>query len=86
MELHLKDKKLIGNGGCNNYNGSFELSGNQIEFDDRIASTRMLCDNSSIEDAYFETLAGNRFEFEASNNKLYLLQEGKSVLVFKKVD
>ena len=72
--------------GCNNYNGSFELSGNRIEFDERIASTRMLCDNSSIEDAYLKAIAGNKFNYQISNNQLFLMQEGKSVLVFKKVD
>ena len=86
MELHLKDKKLIGNGGCNNYNGSFEITGNRIEFDERIASTRMLCDNSSIEDAYLKAITGNKFGYRINNNHLFLLQEGNSVLIFKKID
>jgi len=45
--LKEKDKRVIGNGGCNSFTGAYELSGiNGIRFS-KIASTMMACINTS---------------------------------------
>jgi heat shock protein HslJ len=86
MELHLKDQRVIGNAGCNNYQGGFKVESGGLQFDKNVASTRMMCENISVEDSFLKAIAGAVYRYEVRNNRLYLLQEGKSVLVFKKVD
>ncbi|MCF6361741.1 MAG: META domain-containing protein [Cyclobacteriaceae bacterium] len=86
MELHLSTYKAMGNAGCNNYQGSFSLKRDLIEFNRNFISTRMYCENQAIESAFLEAFVGNRFVYEVANNQLVLKTEGHPILVFKKVD
>tara|TARA_R100001143_G_scaffold63604_1_gene73779 strand:- start:39474 stop:40160 length:687 start_codon:yes stop_codon:yes gene_type:complete len=48
--------RISGNGGCNQFNGNYEIkSDNGISFDD-IASTKMACDQMEIENKFFNAL------------------------------
>jgi len=46
--LHSEGDKLSGSGGCNRLFGSFDLSGNSLQFHS-VASTRMACADNSME-------------------------------------
>jgi heat shock protein HslJ len=51
-----EDGKVNGNAGCNSFSGTYILqNGNRIQFSQMI-STKMLCLDMSIEDAFFQIL------------------------------
>lgn len=51
--LKIEGGKVFGNGGCNNFNGTYELKpGNRISFS-RLASTMMACEDVDSEGALF---------------------------------
>lgn len=56
MILSVKDNRVHGNGGCNSYSGTYEISeGNRIRFS-QIASTKMACLHHHHEDEFFRIL------------------------------
>lgn len=63
---------VSGNSGCNNYNGSYELDGNNIKFGE-IASTMMYCEGpaSEVESNYLIAL---------QNTDNYVFENGRLVL------
>lgn len=63
---------VSGNAGCNNYNGSYELDGNNIKFGE-IASTMMYCEGpaSEVESNYLIAL---------QNSDNYVFENGRLVL------
>ena len=86
LELHIKDKKIYGNDGCNAIFGSIEkLDGNSISFG-KIGSTKMACPNMVIPAAYAKALLDVR-TYERKELRLYFYNaEGEEVLNFLKVD
>lgn len=53
-----EDGTVTGSGGCNNYNGTYEMDGTSISFGP-IASTKMACDALEQETAFFAALAAS---------------------------
>lgn len=54
--LKTEGNRLVGNGGCNAFTGSYELSkGNRISFS-KVVSTKMACVNMEIETQLFKVL------------------------------
>lgn len=50
------ENRVSGNGGCNQFNGRYNIkSGNKISFTG-VVSTKMSCDNMEIESKFFESL------------------------------
>jgi heat shock protein HslJ len=86
MELNIIDNKVSGNGGCNNYHGGARVKGKKLLFDENMISTRMMCGNSAMEDAFFKLLTGGKFNYKISNNRLTLIKKGDPVMVFRKID
>jgi heat shock protein HslJ len=54
-----EDGKVSGSSGCNNYNTTYEVSGNKITFGEQTAMTMMACPDPVMEQerAYLETLS-----------------------------
>lgn len=56
MILKAENNRVHGSGGCNTFNGSYELKeGNRISFS-KIASTLMACENMETEAQFFKVL------------------------------
>ena len=56
MILKAENNRVHGSGGCNTFNGSFELrEGNRISFS-KIVSTLMACENMETEAQFFKVL------------------------------
>lgn len=56
MILNSADSRVSGNGGCNNFSGTYDLEpGNQISFS-QLISTRMACPDMEVEDQLFTVL------------------------------
>jgi heat shock protein HslJ len=68
-----QEGRVSGTSGCNNYNTSYEMSGNQLTFSEPIALTMMACPEPVMEQEreYMEALAGAA-TFEVSGDQLIL--------------
>ncbi len=87
MEVNLSENRVFGKGACNRFNGSIKkLSGNTLNFDERMMSTRMMCQNMKLEDAFFKTLSETN-TYQIKNNHLYFFNSNnKEIARFKKID
>ena len=80
LQIDLKENRISGNGGCNNYFASIEhCSPTTLSFS-AIGSTRMLCLSDNIENAYFQTLQ-EVATYKIQENSLSLLnKQGEEVV------
>ncbi len=82
--FHRATGKTNGNGGCNNFSGTFELlSGNRLKISP-LASTRMACGANQVETEFLKTLEGIT-RYQVANDTLTLARDGKTVAVFEAV-
>ena len=74
--------KVYGNNGCNTINGRFQLSGNNLKFEDFISSSES-CRNVTNEKTIMHALADvRRFTLETQYNAQYLnLMNSKGVVI-----
>ena len=79
--------KVYGNNGCNTINGTFQLSGNNLKFNDFISSGES-CRNVTSEKTIMHTLADvRRFTLETQYNAQYLNlmnTKGAVIMVLKR--
>ena len=79
--------KVYGNNGCNTINGTFQLSGNNIKFNDFI-TTEESCHNVTSEKTIMHALAdARRFTLETQYNAQYLNlmnSKGNVIMVLKR--
>jgi len=78
LTLEFKDDNTVaGNGGCNTFGGSFEVSnGNALQIKN-VFSTLMACENMDIEAAYFDAL-GKANAFNVQSDQLQLTTSDSS--------
>lgn len=84
VTLTLADGAASGNGGCNEYRGSYTLDGSELTLGD-VASTKMLCEGSAgeVESAYFANLASVS-SWSSNGGQLTLGDaDGNAVLTFE---
>ncbi|MAZ73431.1 MAG: hypothetical protein CMC70_09825 [Flavobacteriaceae bacterium] len=86
LELFVADKRIGGNDGCNSIFGEIEnLTETQISFS-RIGSTKMMCPNMEVSNAFAEALS-NTTSYTLKNLHLYFYNvNGDEILKFVKVD
>jgi heat shock protein HslJ len=79
-----EDGKVSGSSGCNNYNTTYEVSGNKITFGEQGALTMMACPDPVMEQekAYLDTLAASA-TFEIVDDELVLFDaDGNEIAKF----
>lgn len=70
-----QDGRVSGNDGCNNFNGSFTVSGNQLTFNPNMISTKMACQpDIDQQAAAFTTSLLATTHYELAGNLLMLYQ------------
>ncbi|MEK6222205.1 MAG: META domain-containing protein [Chloroflexota bacterium] len=81
VTLNFDGESVSGNSGCNNYFGSYSVSGSNIQFAG-LGSTMMACEEPfmGLENAFHQAL-GNTQNFIVSENQLQIDYTG-GVLVF----
>lgn len=82
IEFDIAKSRVTGNSGCNNYNGSYTLTGNKFSAPN-LASTRMACVNGGEEHTYLQLLSKSSEISINKNGELVFTQDGKTVLVFE---
>lgn len=83
LEFNTQEETLVGNGGCNNYSGTYKVDAHKLKFG-AIASTKMACPTLEGESAYFKNL-GRITSFSVNNDQLTLISDDMAILRFKKV-
>ncbi len=73
---------VSGKGGCNRYNGKYEIDGNNLKISD-VFSTRMACEILNIENVMFKELRDVN-KWEIKNNTLLLKKDKQILLTFGK--
>jgi len=81
------DGTFSGNGGCNQYNGSYSTSGSKMTIDDAIAANRMACAAPvmRVETAYFARLP-KATSFSIDGTVLTIETTGEGPLVYDALD
>lgn len=73
--LQFEEGKVFGNTGCNNLSGEFSITmSNTMNFD-KIASTRMMCADMKVENAFLEVLSSD-ITYTVESNVLKLWNSG----------
>ena len=86
LELHINDRKIYGNDGCNSIFGSIKtLDTSSISFG-KIGATKMACPNMIISNAYTKALQQVRSFKLKELNLFFYNAKGDEVLKFLKVD
>lgn len=83
LEIYLAEQRFSGNTGCNNMNGSMNADGDKISFSG-ITTTKMFC--VDVDETTFLTALGKAKKYKIEKMRLYLFDDDKEVLVFKKID
>jgi heat shock protein HslJ len=83
LEIYLAEERFSGNTGCNNINGSMNVEGEKISFSD-ITTTKMFC--VDVDETSFLTALRKATKYKIEKMRLYLFDDDKEVLVFKKID
>ena len=86
LELYVKEMRVVGNDGCNQFSGTIkELTNNSILFS-TLMGTRMACKDMGISDK-FNTAMSEVTAYKREGLKLILLdKEGVELLQFRKID
>jgi heat shock protein HslJ/uncharacterized membrane protein len=84
IELNLSTKQVLGNGGCNQFQGGFTLGNQIINFDD-IISTMKHCDAMHVEQRLIQVISNQSLKYSIGSREL-LLEGRNGNLKFKKVD
>lgn len=79
-----RDKRVFGNAACNRFFGTYTEDGNTIKIDNSLASTKMLCDNESMnfEDNFLKNFSGD-FQIQNNNNEGIILDNKKIKIYLK---
>ncbi len=84
VTIKFEENRFYGTDGCNQYNGSFMLEGEKINIDENIATTRMACEESIMQQASgYIAMLGQAAPYQVSDQELLLLDdEGKTLATF----
>ena len=83
IEIYLAEERFSGNTGCNSMNGKLTVDGNRISFSD-IVTTKMFC--VDVDETSFLSDLGKANNYKIEKMRLYLFEDEKEILVFKKID
>jgi len=83
LEFNTKEETLVGNGGCNNYSGTYKVDAHKLKFG-AIASTKMACPSLEGEGVYFKNLE-RITSFSVDAEQLTLITDDIAILRFKKI-
>jgi heat shock protein HslJ len=71
--------------GCNRFNGTISVEGNQIRFSE-LASTRRYCQNMEVIDQIMAAFSGKTVDYEIIGNELLLKSGGVTILSLIRTD
>ncbi|MEO6611374.1 MAG: META domain-containing protein [Chitinophagaceae bacterium] len=75
------DKRFSGNGGCNQFSGTYTVNKNDIKFGE-VRSTKMSCVDIEFENTFLSVL-NSVDRFEQRGNEIRLKRKKETLLVFR---
>lgn len=83
------DGTVSGNGGCNNYNGPFVLTGTTTDKGSGIrigplGSTKMYCQTTSSQEDTYLGILGKTLAYDVDTTQLTLTASDKNVLIYQR--
>ena len=86
IEFNITENRVMGNDGCNSFNGSFKTEYKRI-FIGNLASTMMACfENEEISSKIRKILSNNNLDYTIENNLLILSKDHKKAMILKHID
>ena len=85
LEFSLREKRVIGQAGCNEFSGAAEIQGKKIKFG-MFRSTKMACEQLTFERNFMNLVNNQTVGYSIAPGKLTLQLNKDSVFVYKKVD
>lgn len=79
------DNKVMGNGGCNSFSGSFNISDEGGINVSRLVSTKMACEKGGDAETDFLNTLNKANQAKIDHDKLTLMNEVEEILVFRPV-
>ncbi len=81
ISFETPDKRFSGNGGCNQINGNYTLTKNEIQFSD-VVNTKMSCSDIAFENTFL-TILGSIDHYEIKNGDMLLKKKKETLLVLR---
>ena len=85
IQLDINKLRIVGNSGCNNFNGKFSFVARDILIDENMMSTRMACPNLEFESEFLKALTGSSLIYSLDEDILKLMR-GKREFEFQRVE
>ena len=86
LEINLKDKRILGFGGCNEFSGNLRFDYNKLSVEGGLFASKKYCgDVSKIEDDFLNILRNDFVVYSFRKNEL-ILETPEGSARFKKVD
>jgi heat shock protein HslJ len=85
LELSLAEKHVGGHDGCNQMMGSFTATSDTISFY-QLAGSMMACPETKSTVHMGMLLSGQTFTYRFGKGKLFLIQNGNTILQLKNID
>jgi heat shock protein HslJ len=83
LEIYIKEERVHGNTSCNTINGKIEVDESEIKFYDMF-TTEIACPGN-LEQRFLSAL-DTVTNYKIEKMRLYLFDDNKETLVFKKID
>jgi heat shock protein HslJ len=85
IQLDINKLRIVGNSGCNNFNGEFSFVARDILVDKNMISTRMACPSMDFELEFLKALTGSSLIYSLDGDILKLMR-GKREFEFRRVN
>ncbi|HET7361719.1 MAG TPA: META domain-containing protein [Salinimicrobium sp.] len=83
LHINPSEGTVMGNGGCNRYDGKIHfMEEKQIKIDP-VKTTKMACGKLELEIKYFEALTGGTLTYIIEDKKLTLYRDGTTMILEK---
>lgn len=87
IEIKIKDSRIGGNTGCNDFYGTVELKGETMLINKNISMTKMACtDIMNFESDFINAISGKTFKYKIEDLKLFFIENDAVIMELRKVD
>lgn len=86
IEIHIRDNRIGGNTGCNEFWGYAEVRADRIAISNKFTLTKIACDDNGFESDFINALSGKTLNYKIEKLKLYLIENDIVIMEFNKID
>ncbi|MCX6163853.1 MAG: META domain-containing protein [Ignavibacteriae bacterium] len=86
IEIHIRENRIGGSTGCNEFWGLAEVMGDKITISNKFTLTKIACDDDGFESNFINALSGKTLNYKIEKLKLYLIENDIVIMEFNKID